>query len=163
MIKATVTGIPDLKAALANVSAQLRRRILRNALAAAARVVRDDARSRAPVISASARPVRQGIRTPGTVKQAIVVRTSKQARREGNVGVFVNVRPAKRGSRGGRNPNDPFYWRFLEFGTRYFRPGAGMQFLQRAADRLPQALQVFIAKVGPQIDKLNNPGGKGKP
>jgi HK97 gp10 family phage protein len=163
VIKSTVTGIPDLKAALANVSAQLKRRILRNALAAGARVVRDDARRRAPVIAASALPVRQGLRTPGTVKQAIVVRTSKQARREGNVGVFVNVRPAKAGNRGAKNRNDPFYWRFVEFGTRFFRPGVGVQFLQRAADRLPQALQVFIAKVGPQIDKLNNPGGKGRP
>ena len=163
MIKATVTGVPDLKAALANVSAQLKRRILRNALAAGARVVRDAARQRAPVISASAQPVRQGRRAPGTVKQAIVVRTSRQARRQGNVGVFVNVRPAKGGNRGAKNKNDPFYWRFVEFGTKYFRPGTGLQFLQRAADRLPQALQVFIASAGRQIDKLNTPGGKGRP
>ena len=158
MIKATVTGIPDLKAALAEVSAQLRRRVLRNALAAAARVVRDDARSRTPVISAAAAPVRKGYRTPGTVKRAIVVRTSKQARREGNVGVFVNVRPAKTGARGARNKNDPFYWRFIEFGTRYL---GARRFLQRAADKLPQALQVFIGQVGPQIAKLNRKGGKG--
>ena len=38
---------------------------------------------------------------------------------------------------------------------------AGVQFLQRAADRLPQALEVFISTVGPQIEKLNRPGGKG--
>jgi HK97 gp10 family phage protein len=157
VIKATVTGIPDLKAALGNVTAQLKRRILRNALAAGARVVRDDAKARAPVIAASAQPVRRGVRRPGTVKQAIVVRTSKQARREGNVGVFVNVRPAKSGARGAKSPTDPFYWRFLEFGTRFAQPRS---FLQRAADRLPEALQVFIASAGRQIDKLNNPGGK---
>lgn len=157
VIKATVTGIPDLKAALANVSAQLKRRILRNALAAGARVVRDDAKARTPVIAASAQPVRRGVRRPGTVKQAIVVRTSKQARRDGNVGVFVNVRPAKSGARGAKSPTDPFYWRWLEFGTRFMQPRS---FLQRAADRLPEALQVFIASAGRQIDKLNNPGGK---
>lgn len=161
MIKAQVTGIPDLRAALAEVSVQLRRRVLRNALAAAARVVRDDARSRAPVINPAAPAVRRNVRTPGTVKRAIVVRTSKEARRQGNVGVFVNVRPAKAGNRGAKNKNDPFYWRFLEFGTKFFRPGAGVQFLQRAADRLPQALEVFISTVGPQIEKLNRPGGKG--
>jgi len=160
MMKATVTGIPDLKAALANVHAQLKRRILRNALAAGARVVRDDARSRAPVINAASAPVRRGERKPGTVRQAIVVRTSKQARREGNVGVFVNVRPAKRGARGAKNPNDPFYWRWLEFGTKFMQPRG---FLQRAADRLPQALQVFIAQAGRQIEKLNRPGGGGSP
>ena len=163
MISVKVQGIPDLKAALAGVVPKLRVRALRNALAAGARLVQKVARGATPVISSSALAVRKGYRKPGTVRKAISVRTSKIARRSGDVGVFVNVRPAKRGSRGGRNPNDPFYWRFLEFGTRYFRPGAGVQFLQRAADRLPQALQVFIAKVGPQIDKLNNPGGKGKP
>lgn len=158
MIKATVTGIPDLKAALANVSAQLRRRVLRNALAAAARVVRDDARQRAPVLSPLAKAP---YRTPGTLKRAIVVRTSKEARRAGNVGVFVNVRPAKAGARGAKSKTDPFYWRFVEFGTRFFKPGTGVQFLQRAADKLPQALQVFISQVGPQIEKLNRRGGKG--
>mgnify|MGYP000561918945 CR=1 FL=1 len=33
------------------------------------------------------------------------------------MGVFVNVKPAKSANRGARNPNDPFYWSFLEFGT----------------------------------------------
>jgi HK97 gp10 family phage protein len=160
MMRATVTGIPDLKAALANVHAQLKRRVLRNALAAGARVVRDDARQNTPVINVASAPVRRGERKPGTVRQAIVVRTSKQARREGNVGVFVNVRPAKRGARGAKNPNDPFYWRWLEFGTKFMQPRG---FLQRAADRLPQALQVFIAQAGRQIEKLNRPGGGGSP
>jgi HK97 gp10 family phage protein len=168
MIKATVSGIPDLKAALAGVVPELRRRVLRNALGAAARVVRDDARRRAPVLSPTVNaPYRTPVlsptvnapyRTPGTVRKAIVVRTSKESRRAGNVGVFVNVRPAKRGQRGAKSKTDPFYWRFIEFGTKFIQ---GRQFLQRAADRLPQALQVFINQVGPQIAKLNNRRGKG--
>jgi HK97 gp10 family phage protein len=158
MIKATVTGIPDLKAALAGVVPELRRRVLRNALGAAARVIRDDARRRAPVLSPT---VNAPYRIPGTVRKAIVVRTSKESRRAGNVGVFVNVRPAKKGQRGAKSKTDPFYWRFIEFGTKFFKPGSGVQFLQRAADKLPQALQVFISQVGPQIAKLNNRRGKG--
>lgn len=157
MIEARVRGLPDLRAALLAIPAKLRKRALRNALAAGARVVRDDARRRAPVLS----PANQQFapfRTPGTVRNAISVRTSKSARRAGDVGVFVNVRPAKRGSRGARNPKDPFYWRFLEFGTSKFKPGQGVRFLQDAAARLPDALQVFIAKIGPAIAKLNNKG-----
>lgn len=153
MINATIRGLPDLKAALADVVPGLRRRVLRNALAAGARVVRDDAKARAPVLQPT---LRAPFRTPGTVKKAIVVRTSKQARKRGDVGVFVNVRPAKKGQRGAKSKTDPFYWRFLEFGTKFFKPGAGLQFLQRAADRLPQALQVFTAALGPAIQKLNN-------
>jgi HK97 gp10 family phage protein len=154
MIEAKVRGIPDLKAALAGIVPKLRVRALRNALAAGARVVQREARAQAPIISASDSAVQQGYRKPGTLQKAIAVRTSKLARRNGDVGVFVNVRPAKRGFRGGKSPADPFYWRFVEFGTRNMpaRP-----FLQPAAQKLDQALQAFIRAIGPQIAKLNKP------
>lgn len=155
MIGAKVTGIPDLKAALAGIVPKLRVRALRNALAAGARVVQREARAQAPVINPSSAAVRNGYRTPGTVRKAISVRTSKLARRNGDVGVFVNVRPAKRGARGAKNPRDPFYWRFLEFGTS--SGTRAWSFLRRGADKLPEALQVFIRSVGPAIQKLNKP------
>lgn len=180
MITAKVSGIPDLKAALAGIPDKLRRGALRNALAAGARLIRDDAKRAAPVLMA---PVRNAtgalIRKPGTVRDAITVRTSKQARASGDVGVFVNVRPAKgakyktttrktilRGKvrsrvkvrdsqRGADSPNDPYYWRFLEFGTS--RMGK-RSFLSTAAQRLGAALDVFKARIVPQLQKLN--GGK---
>lgn len=152
VVEAKVTGIPDLRAALAGIVPKLRRQALRNALAAGARVVRDAARAGAPVLRIGSRTP---YRTPGTVRKAISVRTSKIARRAGNVGVFVNVRPAKIGARGAKSKTDPFYWRFLEFGTK--KLGAS-KFLQGAAGRLGQALEVFKAKIGPAIQKLN--GGK---
>lgn len=178
MISAKVTGIPDLRAALRGIVPKLRVRALRNALAAGARVVQSAARNATPVISANALAVRQGYRAPGTVRKAISVRTSKTARAAGDVGVFVNVRPAKgarfvtrkasflglkvrsrvqvrASQRGAKSPRDPFYWRFLEFGTATGTRAFG--FLQRGAERLPQALQVFVAKIGPAIDKLNRP------
>lgn len=153
-VQARVRGIPDLRQALLSIPSKLRKRALRNALAAGARVIRDEARKAAPVLS-PAGALRNPYRKPGTVRKAISVRTSKIARRAGDVGVFVNVRPAKRGLRGAKSKVDPFYWRFLEFGTVKMRPFA---FLQRAAKRLPDALRVFIDKIGPQIAKLN--GGK---
>lgn len=154
MIEAKVRGIPDLKAALAGIVPKLRVRALRNALAAGARVVQREARAQVPVISAGALPVQKGYRSPGTLKKAIAVRTSKLARRNGDVGVFVNVRPAKRGFRGGKSPSDPFYWRFVEFGTKHM---GARPFLQPAAQRLDAALQAFIRAIGPQIAKLNKP------
>lgn len=154
MIAAKVRGIPDLKAALAGIVPKLRVRALRNALAAGARVVQREARAQAPRISISDPAAQKGYRSPGTVQKAIAVRTSKLARRNGDVGVFVNVRPAKRGLRGAKSPADPFYWRFLEFGTKHMR---ARPFLQPATQRLGQALRVFIASIGPQIAKLNKP------
>ena len=177
MIEAKVTGIPDLREALRGIVPKLRVRALRNALAAGARVVQRAAREATPVISASALAVRRGYRKPGTVRKAISVRTSKVARRNGDVGVFVNVRPAKKGNRGAKNPNDPFYWRFIEFGTTARKAGerssvAGgrsrlhkrttgatraFKFLQAGAGRLPEALEVFKARIARDIAKLNKP------
>lgn len=151
-IGAKVHGIPELKAALRSLPDKLRRRALRNALAAGARVVRDAAKRGAPVL----RPELQApYRKPGTVRDAVTVRTSKRARRVGNVGVFLNVRPAKQGARGAKSRTDPFYWRFLEFGTKHM---SARSFLRPAAAKLGEALNVFKARIGPLIAKLNNKG-----
>ncbi len=155
MISAKISGLPDLKAALAGIVPKLRRRALRNALAAAARPVQKEARAKTPVISPASLAVRRGYRAPGTLRKAISVRTSKLARRSGDVGVFVNVKPAPRGLRGAKSPRDPFYWRWVEFGAANGTKAVGM--LQAGARKLPEALQVFIKAIGPQIAKLNKP------
>ena len=136
-IEVRVSGLEELRAQLKALPDKLRRRALRNALAAGARVVRDEAQRQAPVLKQSDRR-----RQAGTVRNAIQVRTSKQARSAGDVGVFVNVRPltgkqitafkASSGRKGAANPKDPFYWRWLEFG-RQGRAGqssrdAGLQY-----------------------------------
>ena len=168
-------GFDDLIGKLREIPVALRKRVLRNALAAGARVVRNEARRAAPVLSnAIAAPYR----TPGTVKRAIAVRTSKIARRAGNVGVFVNVKPApgakfktsttkllglkvktrtkvRDSQRGAKSKTDPFYWRFLEFGTSKMR---ARPFLQQGAKRLPQAFEVFKAQVGKWFARTNASG-----
>lgn len=153
-----VKGIDQLKAALANVPKAMRKRVLRNALAAGAREVRDEARRNAVFSSISSAP--SPYRKPRTVRDAIRVRTSKADRREGNVGVFVNVRPARAGQRGAKNPNDPFYWRFLEFGTSKMR---ARPFLRPAANKLGKALQIFEAKVSAWVNKVNQTGNTNTP
>lgn len=182
MTTARISGLPELKIALAGIAPKLRVRALRNALAAGARVIQKEARRLAPVLNpakpGNAYAYRKGYRKPGTVQKAISVRTSKLAKRQGDVGVFVNVRPAKGGARGAKSYKDPFYWRWLEFGwnpangdtstagkrarRKLNRSGApkqvrGMEFLRGGAKKLGQALEVFIAKIGPQIAKLNKP------
>ena len=102
------------------------------------------------------------------------MRTSKVARRNGDVGVFVNVKPAKgarykttrnaaglkvrrqvrASQRGARSPNDPFYFRFINWGTKYIRP---FKFLEKGAEQLPAAIAVFVSKLPAIIEKLNRP------
>jgi HK97 gp10 family phage protein len=149
-----IEGLDNLKRKLAEVPKAMRKRVLRNALAAGAREVRDVAKRNAPVMTLGT-SLKAPYRKPGTVKQAIRVRTSKADRRAGDVGVFVNVRPAKSGQRGAKNPNDPFYWRFLEFGTKKMpaRP-----FLQRATSALPKALTIFQERIAKWIQETDRSG-----
>lgn len=174
-VEARVSGLPDLKAALQSIVPKLRKRALRNALAAGARVVRDEARRNTPILR-----VPTPTRSTGTVRKAITVRSSKIARRAGNVGVFVNVKPAKSGQRGAKSKTDPYYWRWLNFGwnpagystggygkygkrlrRKMNKAGAdkirsGFRFLEAGARKLGQALDIFKSKIGPQIHKLNS-------
>jgi HK97 gp10 family phage protein len=153
---AEVRGIEDMKAKFAGMSLALRKRVLRNALASGARIVRDDAKRNAPVLSAQ--NMDTPYRKPGTLRAAIRVRTSKAARRAGNVGVFVNVKPAPAGQRGAKSPNDPFYWRFQEFGWRAGKSRrliAGKKFLTNSAEKLGAALDAFNAALAKYFAKAN--------
>lgn len=145
-----IRGFDDLAAKLREIPKAMRKRVLRNALAAGGRLVRDTARANAPVLQASV-----PYRTPGLLRKQIVVRTSKVARRAGDLGVFVNVRPAKSGERGAKSRLDPFYWRFVNFGTKKM---AARPFLSNAAGRLPAALAVFQEQVGRWIARVNTTG-----
>lgn len=158
--KVSVTGVADAAAALRALVPKLRRRILRNALAAGARAFRDEAKRLTPTLKTStyagSAAIKRGIRKPGTLRNAITVRTSKRATARGDVGVFVNVRPAKGVNRGGKNPNDPFYWRFVEFGTKKMQP---RKFLQGAVNKSTEALRRIQDALGKQIQKMNVKGG----
>lgn len=175
-----IEGLDHLLAQLKALPKAMRTRVLRNALAAGARPVRDRAKRAAPVLSAASAKAAP-YRKPGTVRDAISVRTSKAAKQAGNVGVFVNVRPAKGATyrtetlrsrllgvkvkrstlksasqRGAKSRNDPFYWRFIHFGTKKL---AARPFLKIAADaELPNALKIFTTQVQRWVEKVNTSG-----
>lgn len=131
------------------------------ALREAGKVIQAAARQAAPVLAV---PTKR--RNVGTVRKNISVRPSKFARQAGNEGVFVNVRPIgnkaarvkKYGKEGAANPNDPFYWRFLEFGTKWMR---ARPFLRPAVEsKGEEAIAAFMARAIPIIEKLNAKGSK---
>lgn len=175
-VKVTVDGIDELKRALKYLPEKMRRQVLTTALRAGGRVVQKAARAAAPVLA-----VQTAYRTRGLLKKKLSVRVSKSARRAGNVGVFVNVKPAANGQRGAKSPLDPFYWRFVAFGTKAHtikpktakalafggrvvrmvrHPGSrNANFMQAGADALPAALAAFEAAAIPAIDKFLNKRG----
>lgn len=150
-------GIDELKRSLEAASKKIRVRAVRSALRKAGQIISKAAKLSAPVLQVPTKT-----RKPGTVRRAIAVRGSKFARQQGDEGVFIGVRPL-RGSRqktlgkaGAKNPNDSFYWRFLEFGTKKM---AARPFLRQAADNKGQeAVRTFMDSVIPQIEKLNAKG-----
>lgn len=154
-------GVDELKAALKDVGTQIRKKAVRNALREAGKVIQAAAKVAAPVLAAPTMT-----RTPGTLQKNIAVRGSKFARQVGNEGVYVSVRPlsGKRqdrlGKAGARNPNDPFYWRFVEFGTRKMSARPFMR--TAAAQKGPQAIDAFMKSVVPQIQKLNAKASRGR-
>lgn len=169
MTTSQITGADDAIAELRSLPDKLRRRALRNALAAGGRVVRDAAKARAPVL-------RRGTqyRTPGLLRDSIVVRTSRRDRQAGDVGVFVNVRPAKGVARGAKSKSDPYYWRWIEFGrsagqTKRVTRANGRRrttmvsvgvipaarFLADSADAFPAAKTRIEAGFVREVEKLN--------
>ena len=169
-VNVKIAGIDDLKRALAALPGKLRRKALLKPLRSAMKVVLDSARAAVPVLQTPS-----PYRTKGLLKKTLSVRTSKVARQEGNVGVFVNIKPAagakfktvgrvagvavrikKKDSRRGAKSNvDPYYWRFVEFGTKKM---AKRPFLTPAANKLPEALAAFEREAIPAIEALNKPG-----
>lgn len=156
-------GVDELKRALAGAAGKIRKQAVRGALRKAAAPVARAARSAAPVLSAPIMSATRGvIRKPGTVRKAIAIRNSKEARRQGDEAVYVGVKPLTRrggyskgkfGKAGKYNPDDPFYWWWLEFGTRRMR---ARPFLKPAADQQgATAVGIFMREVVPQIEKLN--------
>lgn len=151
-VSVKITGLDDLKQVLSEIPKQLRKKFLLQALRKAARVPLQEGRKEVPVMS-SQDAMKAPFRTPGLVRKKLSVRLSKESRKAGNVGVFINVRPAKAGLRGAKSKQDPFYWKFVNFGTKKMPK---RDFMSKAADALPMALEVFKAEIAPVIQWWNN-------
>ena len=181
-VQVKLEGVDEFADAVRALPGVLRRRVIVGALRDGAREIQRIAKTYAPVIKSASRH-----RRPGTLRNAITVRTSKFARQQGNAGVFVGVRPLrgarerKLGRRGATNPNDPYYWWFVEFGVKPHvikaRPGKvlawngggkaafsrsvahpglrAQKFLSRAAQAGgQQAINTAVRRVMPQIEQL---------
>ncbi|MGL6245644.1 HK97-gp10 family putative phage morphogenesis protein [Pseudomonas sp.] len=170
-----VRGLDDLKNILREIPAELRRKTLLAALRKAARVPLRVARQNVPIMSAES-AAKTPYRAAGLLKKRLMVRTSKTARQAGAVGVFINVKPAagakyrtqttrvlgiafkdrrlvRAGQRGAKSASDPYYWKFVEFGTKKM---AAQPFIRPAAEALPEALGVFADEMSVQFKKYND-------
>lgn len=146
-----IEGLDDFKRDLAELAGDLKRRVVRSALRDAAKPMHKAMVAAAPELK---KP--HPYRLPGTLKKSILVKASKRFNgKSGEIGVFVAVRKRKGlgGKASARNPFDPFYWRFVEFGTKKM---AARPFMGPAFDAHAQgAINIFKARLKTRIDKAN--------
>lgn len=147
-----VSGLAALKDALVNLAPNLRKGPARRALKAGAVPILAKAIESTPQLTRDI--YRRGIliRRSGTLRRALAIRNSKDTNRTGDVGVIVNIRPLSKGAiktfkeatgrRGADNPDDPFYWRWVNFETKRNKNPA--RFLQKAGDILQSAALPLI-------------------
>ncbi|MGC7561339.1 HK97-gp10 family putative phage morphogenesis protein [Pasteurella sp. PK-2025] len=151
-----VEGLNQLQKAMQNLGRKTSNRIAVKAMRKGGVIVRDKARQNAPVLKENV-PHRR----VGTLRKAISTRT--KVGRGGKTNTYIWVKGLstkqvlkfkdKTGKAGAYNPKDPFYWRFLEFGTSkmpaqpFLRP-AFQQSKNQAAKTIIETLHKEIIKEG---------------
>ncbi|ABR74603.1 hypothetical protein CBG46_09920 [Actinobacillus succinogenes] len=156
-ITVRVDGLKELQKAMQSLGRKTSNRIAVKAMRRGGAIVRDKARTLAPVLKESV-PHRKA----GTLRKSIQSRT--KVGRNGRTNTYIWVKglstkqvlkfKGKSGRSGAYNPRDPFYWRFLEFGTskmpaRPFMRPAFQQSKEQAAQAIINTLQQgIIAEAG---------------
>jgi HK97 gp10 family phage protein len=148
-----IHGLRQIEQAMKSLPARMDRRLLNRSLIVGGRLFRDEARARVPLLR-----VPDPRRVRGAIQRAIHVGA---VRPEGHTAsVWVRVRPLtrrqianfkrKRGKQASANPADPFYWRFVEFGTSKM---AARPFMRPAFEaKKREAVDAAIADLRPRVD-----------
>jgi HK97 gp10 family phage protein len=116
-----VEGLAELARALRELPDRVAKNGLRVSVYAGAKVIRDEARIRAPKAIASLGPDQP---PPGTLKRSVIMKHIPELSSLTRQTFFVTVRHGKKYRKQGKKGNlsqDAWYWRFVEFGTRKMR------------------------------------------
>lgn len=168
-----IAGLKELLEGLQQLPEQLEKKAIYAALGGAARLVRDKAIDLAPEADGSHPMVQTGRRKPGTIKRAI--RASRSKINKGQRGMYemiIRVKPLKQkirnkfkqttGRAGKDNPNDPYYWWWLEFGTSkipakpFLRPAFSstkQQQLEVMRKRMAASIALQARKIASEVNR----------
>ncbi|WGS46803.1 HK97 gp10 family phage protein [Burkholderia sp. JSH-S8] len=139
MSSVQIIGLADLQAEFARLAKGQSTKALRRATVAGAKVIRDEARARAPKRS-------------GKLRRNIVSAALRQKDAPGLATAGVRVRTKGKGD----SPNNAFYWRFVELGAQHMK---AEPFMRPAFDAsLVQAEGAIRTEIARAIDAVT--GGR---
>lgn len=154
-----IRGLREIQDAMRELPKRINRNMLDQGLLTGARIVRDEAKARVPLLREP-----DARRRRGTLQRAI---RAGRVRPQGYAAaVWVRVRKltgkqiarfkAKGKGKGSQNPNDPFYWAFVEFGTstQPARPFMRPAFEARKVEAVNKSVGYFRQRVQAEIAKL---------
>ncbi len=116
-----IEGLAELGKTLRELPERVARNGLRVSVYAGAKVVRDEARARAPKAE---QPLGPNQPPPGTLKRSVIMKHIPELSSLTRQTFFVTVRHGKKYRKQGKKGNlsqDAWYWHFVEFGTRKMR------------------------------------------
>lgn len=154
-----IDGLDTFSRALRELPKNVARRVLRQGVAAGIKVIRDEAKAKAPVYTG---PVREGHPPPGTLKRAISAGRSNRDSGPGKEVANVFVRQSKNGSVGQKGVKkygkfDAYYAKFVEFGTSKM---AARPYLRPAFEAKKQeAVDVLAEKIASTLPDETRPLG----
>jgi HK97 gp10 family phage protein len=151
MMSVDIKGLKELQAALNQLPREVQKRPLRAAVSAAAKVIQDEAKRRAPIDTGNLRKAVYRTRSrsgSGTGQETFLVAVKK------GKAEYANTARNRRLNRVGKKyqtQGEAYYWRFLEFGTAKM---AAKPFLRPAFENKKQmAVDVLKQKLGDAITK----------
>ncbi|MDN7743044.1 HK97 gp10 family phage protein [Burkholderia multivorans] len=135
MSSVQILGLADLQADFLKLAKAQSTKALRRATVAGAKVIRDEARARAP-------------KKTGKLKRNIVTAALKQKDSPGIATAGVRVRTKGKAD----SPNNAFYWRFVELGTQFMK---AEPFMRPAFDAsIAQAEGAIRTEIARAIDQV---------
>ena len=154
-----IDGLKELDQALQQLPDRLARNGLRASVYAGAKVVRDEAKLRAPK---AVQALGKDQPPPGTLKRSVIMKQIRELSGQDRQTFFVTVRHGKKHRKQGKKGNlsqDAWYWRFIEFGTRkmaarpFLRPALDSKRVE-AAMAMKKRLQERIAKAAAELRRV---------
>lgn len=140
VISMKVEGLAELQKSMENMAVEVQSGISKSAVFAAGHVVKKKAQALAPV-------------DEGVLRKSIYVKYDKENSSDVQQAVIVSVRHGKRYQKRGM---DAWYWKFVEFGTRFMK---AFPFMRPAFDStITQQIDTIAKVLWSKIERLARKG-----